>query len=766
MTKSSTNGSGSGSGVVVVDPLSSSPRRVSRRASLGAGTLTATSATHSHTHTTTTTYKTSSTPHTTDNSPRRVSRRASLGALPTASHSNTQSTPSTPSSPTKKKSTSKSKNNSNLNKSISHLEVPVTSPCPSSPSKSKKSVSKNLKDKSKLMGTRSPKKTKQKLTVTSEELYLKHHQPSTTSVNHSASTEQLQTLQEAFQAIQPYVDFGSSKASRAVRKLEKAIDVVVTAVTHSITSHNDAPQHALKNVKLTLLVEDPTPNDIGTMLPPNTTLGRATYAANAPSEDRSTVVVGDTFLFAGVWDGHGGTPAAEYTAHHIWPNFCAAYMQKGLPVGPALQAAMVQTDKDYLEHARTVNQPTVFFAGTCAVAVFIDLVSGQVTCANLGDSRAVMGVYTDTSGSDCKCVPLSVDHAADNPAEQARLRADHADDPDVLVNMDDTGNDPDWRVKKMAAFTRSIGDLHLKDKNTAALFNSYVPEHQRIQPRPGVKLKKTGVKKKKYISNEAEIQQATIDKQKAGGFVILACDGVWDEMSSEEAVRIVSWLMAQYDPEEYNIAELFIEETLKHAVRRIAASYEEEANLTLAELKKRPPGKQQDSHRSMLHDDITVVIIQLGNRPSQHGSLFNMLQSNTKQTHNKLMDPSLYESPSVSSMNRTKHKREMAVRSSSLDISHHVEALMRDAERKFVDKQILEMMNSFDEMGSKSLQILFHAVDVDGNGTLDREEVTRLVRHVIQMDVSPAVIDLAFSEMDANGSGDVDLDEFIQFFGG
>ena len=35
----------------------------------------------------------------------------------------------------------------------------------------------------------------------------------------------------------------------------------------------------------------------------------------------------------------------------------------------------------------------------------------------------------------------------------------------------------------------------------------------------------------------------------------------------------------------------------------------------------------------------------------------------------------------------------------------------------------------------------------------------------IDMDVTDEVVDLAFSEMDTDGSGDVDFDEFVQFFG-
>lgn len=624
-------------------------------------------------------------------------------------------------------------------------------------------VSNKVKDKSKLMGTRSPKKNKAKLTSSLLDA------TTTTTTTRTSHAERLQTLQEAFLGIRPFVESGSSKASRALRRLEKAIEAMADIPTTTTENNNTPPKYSL-TARYTLMVDDPTPSP-ASMDDDDVFLSRATYAANDPSEDRSTVVIGDGFIFAGVWDGHGGTAtAAEFTAQRVFSNFCKHYHNNDDDgVGPALAAALVQTDRDYLEHAKRVNRPTVFFAGTCAVCVFIDTATRHITCANLGDSRAVMGVYNNNGGGcSTTCVPLSIDHAADDPTEQARLRAEHPHDREIVMNLDDAGEDPDWRVKGMAAFTRSIGDLHLKDKNAAALFNSYVSAPQRIQPRPGVKLKKTGLRKPKYISNEPELKETTLENSgTGGGFVILACDGVWDEMTSQEAVRIVHWLLTQYDPEEQNIAELFIEETLKHAVRRIAATYEEEANLTLDQLKKRPPGKETDAHRSMLHDDITVVIVHLGPYPTQSGSLFRMLQ---KDSHNNKHPPSDvtldFETQSVASYNRTKHKRELAVRSAGLDISRHVDALLDDAERQFVDKQILQMMRAFDEMGTRSLSILFHAVDVDDNGTLDRNEVTRLVRHVIQMDVSPAVIDLAFSEMDADGSGDVDLDEFIQFFGG
>ena len=50
-------------------------------------------------------------------------------------------------------------------------------------------------------------------------------------------------------------------------------------------------------------------------------LHKSTYPANDPSEDRSTVVAGDGFIFAGVWDGHGGTACSEYAETQVWECF-------------------------------------------------------------------------------------------------------------------------------------------------------------------------------------------------------------------------------------------------------------------------------------------------------------------------------------------------------------------------------------------------------------------------------------------------------------
>ena len=59
-------------------------------------------------------------------------------------------------------------------------------------------------------------------------------------------------------------------------------------------------------------------------------------------------------------------------------------------------------------------------------------------------------------------------------------------------------------------------------------------------PRPGVRAKGDPEKTKPYIAN---VPEHTEQRDMGDGFLIVACDGVWDEMSSEEAVHIVAKLI-------------------------------------------------------------------------------------------------------------------------------------------------------------------------------------------------------------------------------
>ena len=629
--------------------------------------------------------------------------------------------------------------------------------------------------------------------------------PTTTTTTPPPPTLPTDDLIDAMTSLEEHVPLTMS-AQRALDRVQNALETLQIKLQ---------PPKAL-HVRAKLLWQDAIPAPLQQPWP-NLKLYKSTYEANDPSEDRSTVVVGTDFIFGGVWDGHGGPQCSEFTQTTVFENFAQAY--KDLHDKPAHQRvsqafgrAFQQTNRDYYHHARTQNERQAYFAGTCAVACFLDLSqtntqpkesltletkngkskttrngnSGSTAtlyCANLGDSRAVLGILQKDGTLQAR--PLSVDHTAENLLERQRIQALHPRDPHAVVDLTKLDRDqstnasttldpyepPDWRVKKIAAFTRSIGDLQLKEKNTSALFNSYMGAANRILPRPGIVADKNStVPTPPYISTEAEVQQVsvTLPSMTISGssidtanpsFVIIACDGVWDEMTSEEAVECVGDLLSQYPRDgssNVNIADLFIEKVLEQVVERLRETNEDEADITLQELKQRPKGKAADGARSLLHDDITVVIIQLGSTKAFY-----------KGRRGRSGRGLGHKNASVTSL---KSLQKALLRQSVNRLKDPMQALQErlkdnDPERQETDKQIVAMMDFFDGMNIRHLKILFNALDVDGNGTLDREEIGRLINQVMLTDVSADVVNLAFEEMDADGSGAVDFFEFVAFFG-
>jgi glutathione S-transferase len=543
------------------------------------------------------------------------------------------------------------------------------------------------------------------------------------------------------------------------------------------------------------------------------TLHKSTYPANAPSEDRSTLVVGDGFIFTGVWDGHGGVQASNYSETEIYNCFKQHFDLNGGGVEEAFQHAYTTVDADYLADAKARNDPKSLFAGTCAVGVFIDYSQNLVCCSNLGDSRAVVGLYAE---GDLQVVNMSEDHTAVNPGEIARIKAEHPNDPTALVQMSE--DDDDWRVKGICAFSRSIGDTQMKDKAAATIYNSFTRGYK-VMPRPGVKAKGEPERTKPYISAAPEYRTQRVDD----GFCIIACDGVWDEMSSDAAVAIVADLIAKHKGPGVNIADLFIEEVLKCAVHRITETIEEEEGLTLAELKARPQGKAELSDRSCLHDDITCVIVQFDTDTAMSAAVSSKITLSADHSSPAAMARELFgkmdlngdgllDRAEISALatrlgkTLTAAQLDEAMAEMDADRSGEVDAtefeqwwasvgvkLMRkgttsktraaaeggalgavlsevivtgdDETRRRTTEQMLRLSKTMEGMSTAQLKMLFDALDVDHNGTLDRGEITKLVTNVLQETaVNDAVMDSCFEEMDADSSGTVEWDEFANFF--
>jgi len=199
-----------------------------------------------------------------------------------------------------------------------------------------------------------------------------------------------------------------------------------------------------------------------------------------------------------VFDGHGGSQAASYAAESLHRNLASSSeYSRGLEgLEEALKEAFETTDQDFL------NQPGAQ-SGTCATVACV--AESTLVVANAGDCRGVL-----CSGPSRKATRLSQDHKPNRADEKARI---HAAGGEVqFVGC--------WRVTArhqpvLLAVSRALGDGHFKKQLPHIV--TAEPDCTRTEISLGV-----------------------------DHFFILACDGVWDVFSDQEAVGVVQESLDRY----------------------------------------------------------------------------------------------------------------------------------------------------------------------------------------------------------------------------
>jgi len=214
----------------------------------------------------------------------------------------------------------------------------------------------------------------------------------------------------------------------------------------------------------------------------------------ASMEDEHVVVNIDAdHILLAVFDGHGGGDSSAWLQDHFVPQFCASsYWQEYKASGDTstLSSAFKDTFLE-LDSALRISGADQR-SGSCAIACLIT--PSLYVCANLGDSRCVLGRIGDT-------VALSVDHKPECEEEEKRIVA--AGGQVTFVKGDV------YRVNSVIAVSRSIGDFVMKEQThlpPSEQFVSCVPEVS-IHPR----------------TSEDDL-------------LLLACDGMWDVLTNDMAL--------------------------------------------------------------------------------------------------------------------------------------------------------------------------------------------------------------------------------------
>ncbi|KAJ1620489.1 phosphatase 2C-like domain-containing protein [Pavlovales sp. CCMP2436] len=203
----------------------------------------------------------------------------------------------------------------------------------------------------------------------------------------------------------------------------------------------------------------------------------------------------DVSLF-GVFDGHGGDHVAHYTAKHVQRHLLSAHEFKpplnAQNLGAAFSRAILALDADLRAQPEHVNGHDQSGSTLTMVAI----TPTEIICANTGDSRSVLS----RGGT---AIDLSNDHKPFLEEEKTRIERAGGH---VKFN----------RVNGDLAVSRALGDFAYKQRDDLSA------EVQAVTALPELM---------------SETRQAEDD------FVILACDGIWDVMSSQECVNFVNALL-------------------------------------------------------------------------------------------------------------------------------------------------------------------------------------------------------------------------------
>lgn len=334
------------------------------------------------------------------------------------------------------------------------------------------------------------------------------------------------------------------------------------------------------------------------------------FPANDPIEDttafRHRLHRAKGSLF-GVFDGHSGGAASKFCRDHLFDILEYRYQECDAKK-PLLDAeSFLEADRVFLDTNWADGDYAAGNSGACAVVCHLD--KNKLRTAWAGDCRAIVGrksyswknrfqawmfgIQPRELNTDLQwhweADELTRDHDLSNMDEEKRVLREHPDESDV------TRRD---RIKGRLQPTRGIGDG--KYKRMGYFIKSKLSGYLRYL--------KSGWFPP-YTTAEPEISERELDADDM--FIVLASDGLFDHLSSQDVIESVGDYLSRYPSSEikgHTAASWVTEKALaksalmdqKHAIypRRMYLNWM---------LTKVPIGKE----RRRKHDDISVQVVLL-----------------------------------------------------------------------------------------------------------------------------------------------------------
>jgi serine/threonine protein phosphatase PrpC len=194
--------------------------------------------------------------------------------------------------------------------------------------------------------------------------------------------------------------------------------------------------------------------------------------------------------FFGVFDGHGGKKVSKYLRDNL-PNFFLNKLDKNIYARNESFTKYTNQVYNFLQNNLKEKHPRAveYCGSTACIGIQTKDTSDKSVfwVVNVGDSRAVL------SNKKGEAVQLSVDHKPNLPEEKKRIESLGG-----KISFDGS----DWRVKTLS-LSRAFGDLDCCP----------------------------------YVTHLPNIYKYKLDSKDK--FIIMACDGLWDALSNQEAVEFI-----------------------------------------------------------------------------------------------------------------------------------------------------------------------------------------------------------------------------------
>lgn len=357
---------------------------------------------------------------------------------------------------------------------------------------------------------------------------------------------------------------GSGSSSNFMRYIAFASVISTPGLWWLVTTRHDAPHLESPPAEHWGVEPGPSRNQVTRIIskgaysfPVRNVVGVSRYdgaqlASNSPCEDQFTHGKlpspwnkGNQWIAWAVFDGHSGSQTAELLKKQLLPFVRHSLSQvkppsneESLPdelVQRAIIKGFMNLDDSIVKTAPGTSQSeeplqekvkklAPAYSGSCALLSMYDSITSTLHVACTGDSRAVLG--QKRPDGRWEVIPLSVDQTGKNQDEIARLHKEHPGEEELVKN---------GRVLGIMV-SRAFGDGQWK----------WPLEFQRdVQRRfygPPPLTPKYDIRTPPYLTAEPVVTSTRIDLGNPS-FLIMATDGLWDMLSSQQAVDLVGkWL--------------------------------------------------------------------------------------------------------------------------------------------------------------------------------------------------------------------------------